>query len=131
MKSIIITLLALGAFSSGAFAQRSCGTMEYYQHRLHQDPSLAQRMSDEEQHIQRWTEENPVESSLVDIEPKFPSLEGFEPTGNAATDRTLYKAAKEEYVKTHPTQKEEPLTAEAMEKARAERRNNQLKSVNQ
>ena len=128
MKKIITTLIAVTAIYAGAFAQqRNCGTMDYYYHRLEQDPSLADRMAAEEEHIQKWTEEHPTEAADLNLESKFPSLPGFQATGNDAIDRKNYEKAKEEYQASHSkNETAQALTPEEIEKKKAERKNNQI-----
>ena len=46
----------LTSFSS--FSQRNCGTMQYHQQMLDEDPSLFQKMQIQELQIQQWTLNN-------------------------------------------------------------------------
>lgn len=99
---VIAAGLLLLALHTGAYAQRSCATMDHYQQRLQQDPSLAERMANEEAQIQKWMEEHPVTIAPVPL--KWPELPGFTPTGNETTDRKNYATAKENFSREHPQQ---------------------------
>jgi len=127
MKTIIFTLIVLVAVSTGAFSQqRNCGTMDYLQTRMQKDPTLAERMAAEEAHIQKWTEEHPQ------IHATFPILPGFQQTGNESMDRASYADVKASYEKDHPTTlSSQTMTAEEIEKARAERKKNKMIPVQQ
>lgn len=121
---VITASLLLIAIHTGAYAQRSCATMEHYQQRLQQDPTLAERMANEEAQIQKWMEEHPVTIAPVPL--KWPELPGFIPTGNETTDRKNYAAAKENFRREHPQQAPgTDATTEAELKAARKSKNDQ------
>ena len=52
LRQILIFFFLLISFS--LFSQRNCGTMQYHQQMLDEDPSLFQKMQDQEIQIQQW-----------------------------------------------------------------------------
>jgi hypothetical protein len=102
MKKTFLSLLALIAGVSLSIAQQRCGTTEYYQKRLKEDPSLAQRIAQQEVYIQQWISDHPQTTSKLATTPRYPELAGFKATGDPIKDAAEYRAAKEAWLQTHP-----------------------------
>ena len=52
LRYLLISFFILNSFS--LFSQRNCGTMQYHQQMLDEDPSLFQKMQNQEIQIQQW-----------------------------------------------------------------------------
>jgi hypothetical protein len=102
MKKRFLLTCAAATLLSGAQAQRHCGTMEYHEFRKSKNPAVEQRMNESEVMIQNWIKNNEKTKSSQNV---FPKLKGFSPTGNAASDRIAYRAAKEKFLADRPVQK--------------------------
>ncbi|MBA2422613.1 MAG: hypothetical protein H0V61_05255 [Chitinophagales bacterium] len=130
---LILPIVFTAIVTTSSFAQRTCGTTEYYQHRLQVDPSLADRMAAEESKLQEWIKTHPQNNSVPATElhtAKFPHLFGFTPTGDEKIDRLNYAKAKEAYKLSQPTQSTSSLLSEEeMKAARAARQKNQLTPI--
>jgi hypothetical protein len=127
---LILPIIIIAIGNSHSFAQRSCGTTEYYQHRLQVDPSLADRMAAEEIKLQEWIKSHPQNNpapAIFSNTIKFPTLIGFSPTGDEKTDRLNYAKAKEAYKLSHPVQSTSTVRPEEeLKAAHAARQNNKL-----
>ncbi len=93
MKKLTLMLGAGILLTLSVQAQnRNCGTMHYLEMQKQKDPSLEQRMKDNETKTQELIKKN---SKQTDV--KLPALPGFNPTGNKAVDEANYAKAKREY----------------------------------
>ena len=52
LRRSLIFFFLITSFS--LFSQRNCGTMQYHQQMLDEDPSLFQKMQNQEMQIQQW-----------------------------------------------------------------------------
>jgi hypothetical protein len=102
MKKTFLSLLTLIAAASLSMAQQRCGTTEYYQKRLRDDPSLAQRIAQQEAYIQQWISNHPQTDTKPVTSLRYPELPGFKATGDPVKDAVEYRAAKEAWLQTHP-----------------------------
>lgn len=55
----MLLIAIVATMATAASAQRNCGTMDYLQMQMQQDPGLAQRMQDIETYTQNWIQNNP------------------------------------------------------------------------
>jgi len=126
-------MLTVVALSSAALAQqRQCGTMQYLQSRLEQDPALEQRMKEYEQDLQKWIEKHPQDQSSANRFSKYPVIPGFEQIGSDSLDHENYARAKEIYSTLNPQpKKEQELTPAQIKEKRELRKNNKLILINQ
>ena len=119
MKKSVLVFLTLIASASLSMAQQRCGTTEYYQKRLQQDPSLQQRMEEQEAYIQQWISDHPQTEAKPVSASRYPQLPGFKATGDPVKDADEYRAAKEAWLQTHPLPAAQKLSEEEILKLRA------------
>lgn len=119
MKKSLLVFITLIAAASMSMAQQRCGTTEYYQKRLQEDPSLQQRMEEQEAYIQQWISNHPQSGIKPVVASRYPQLPGFRATGDPVKDAAEYRAAKEAWLQTHPLPATEKLSEEEMLKLRA------------
>ncbi len=122
MKKIMLMIsCSLGSLTGLHAQQRQCGTMEYLEYRKHQDPTLEQRMTDDEQRINEWTKSHPSHATAVNL----PALEHYAPTGHIEVDEKNYAKAKEAYLKANgtvpPGRKEDPFKRDALREKKKQR----------
>ena len=111
IKKIMLTAAVMLTAGSGIRAQqRNCGTMENLELRKKANPSLEQKMADDEMRIQQWISSHPANRVPVI---NYPRLENFAPTGNPQQDAVLYATAKEAWVHANGLAKKELITDEA------------------
>ena len=133
MKKLLFTMLSVAALFSIAVAQqRQCGTMQYLQSRMEQDPFFEQRMKEYEQDVQQWIEKHPQEQTSANYSSKYPVISGFELTGDDSLDHKDYSRAKEIYSSLNPQpKKEQELTPAQIKERRESRKDNKLILINQ
>ena len=54
-------------FSITSISQRNCGTMQYLQQQIHENPSLLQKMNDNEVYLQNYIQNSPENNSSTII----------------------------------------------------------------
>ncbi|MFI5219983.1 MAG: hypothetical protein ACHQNT_10890 [Bacteroidia bacterium] len=100
MKKLFLSVFVAGTLLTATQAQtRYCGTMEYYELRKQQDPSLEKKMEENEKQIAKWIKEHPAQG--VSEKAVLPPLPGFKISGNEKRDKINYAIAKSKYLADH------------------------------
>jgi hypothetical protein len=100
MKKVFLSFFVAATFLTVVHAQtRDCGTMEYYDLRKQQDPSVEKRMDENEKLIETWIKDHPAPA--VSAKAVLPAVPGFIITANEKEDRINYANAKSKYLAEH------------------------------